>query len=64
MVHMKPIMIYTMRTKDYTCSIGSLGEELLECRLVNDDVSDGSQTLAAGFLLFEQLPAAGNVARV
>jgi hypothetical protein len=39
----------------------SPGQEFLERRLVDDDVADGTQALAAGLLLLEQLPAAGDI---
>jgi hypothetical protein len=41
-----------------------LGQELLERRLVNDDVAHGPQPLAAGLLLLQQLPPARDVAGV
>jgi hypothetical protein len=42
-------------------SHSSLSQELLERRLVNDDVTHRAQTLAASLLLLQQLPTATNV---
>lgn len=40
----------------------SPGQKLLERRLVDDNVANGTQALTAGLLLLEQLPAAGDIA--
>jgi hypothetical protein len=42
----------------------SLGQELLERRLVNDDIPHRPQPLPPRLLLFQQLPAAGDITGV